>query len=276
METAIQSWLTDKEIETIYSGRYWSNEEEEKNKDWYILDGNTEKILRYLKKKTTYYAEYESILDFSRKMGIPLKGVGADLAAGVCWTTALLSRVDDIEKIYATEISKHRLLKIAPLVIDLFNGCGNKITRVIGSFYDIKLPDQSLDFCFMSQAFHHADDPVRLLGEIRRVLKPSGVVLIIGESPVNSTDFIKEYIKNTIKVILPVRKLKKRVVYEIFPKFNQLFSADNESGDHFYRINDYVDLFNRCGFRLYINKERGFTNFLAVKETKEGYKHGSN
>lgn len=276
MDTEIQSWFSDKEIEDIYSGQYWNNEEEEKKKDWYILDGNTEKLLRYLKKKTTYYAEYESILDFSSKMGMPIKGVGADLTAGVCWTTALLSRIEDVEKIYATEISKHRLLKIAPLVLDLFNACGNKITRAIGSFYNIKLPDQSLDFCFMSQAFHHADDPKRLLGEIKRVLKPSGLVLIIGDSPVYTFNFIKAYIKNIIKIILPVRRFKRRVVYKIFPKFNQLFSGDNESGDHFYRINDYADLFNRAGFRLYINKEKGFTSFLAVKETKEGYKNGCN
>ena len=266
MDTEVQFWFSDKEIKDVYSGQYWNDEEEEKKKEWYILDGNTERLSRYLKEKTTYYAEYDSILAFADKIGMPVKGVGADLAAGVCWTTALLSQIESVEKIYATEISKHRLLKIAPSVLDLFNACGNKIIRAIGSFYDIKLPDQSVDFCFMSQAFHHADDPQRLLHEIRRVLKPSGVVLIIGENPVYTFDFVKACIKNLIKIVLPLKRVKKRVVYKMFPKFNDFFYPDNESGDHFYRINDYADLFNRAGFHLYINKERKFTNFLAVKK----------
>src|SRR3989338_632207 len=126
MDTEIQFWFSDKELEDIYSGRYWNDEEEEKNKEWYILDGNTRKLLRYLKEKTTYYAEYESILDFSNNRGTIIKGVGADLAAGVCWTTALLSQIDSVDKIFAIEISKHRLLKIAPSVLDLFGAKWNK------------------------------------------------------------------------------------------------------------------------------------------------------
>jgi ubiquinone/menaquinone biosynthesis C-methylase UbiE len=103
------------------------------------------------------------------------------------------------------------------------------------------LANESIDFCFCSQAFHHADDPQRLLNEIKRVLKPSGIVLMIGENPVYIFDFIKTYIKNLIKIILPLKRFQKRVVYKRFPKFNDLFYPDNELGDHFYRINDYVD-----------------------------------
>lgn len=266
MDTKIQTWNSDKEIESIYTGSYWNNEEEEKRKEWYVLDGNTEKLIRYLKEKTTCYEEYQSILDFCKKKGIVIKGEGVDLAAGVCWTTALLSQIDTVEKICATEISKHRLLKIAPHVLDLFNAQGQKITRVIGSFYDLKLPKQSLDFCFMSQAFHHADDPKRLLNEVKQVLKPSGVVLVIGETPIYTFDFIKAYLKNYIKIILPIKKLKKRVAYKIFPNFVDLFYPDNESGDHFYRINDYINLFQQSGFNIYIDRKLKFTNLLAVKK----------
>ncbi len=103
MDTEIQYWLSDKEVGDIYSGIYWNDEDEE----WYILDGNTEKLLRYLKEKTTYYAEYESIWGFSNKIGMPIKGVCLDLVAGVLWTTALLSQIDSVEKIFALEISQN-------------------------------------------------------------------------------------------------------------------------------------------------------------------------
>jgi len=43
------------------------------------------------------------------------------------------------------------------------------------------LENNSVDFIFLCQAFHHADDPEKLIYEIRRVLKPDGIVIIIGE-----------------------------------------------------------------------------------------------
>ena len=107
MDTEIQYWLSDKEVGDIYSGIYCNDEDEEEDKELYIMDGNTEKLLRYLKEKTTYCAEYESILGFSNKIGMPIKGVGLDLAAGVLWTTALLSQIDSVEKIFALEISQN-------------------------------------------------------------------------------------------------------------------------------------------------------------------------
>lgn len=262
----IQFWLTDQELEGIFSGEYWNDEEKERKKEWYILDGNTNKLINYLKKKTTYFEEYKSIIKFAGKKRLSIEGTGIDIAAGVCWTTALLSRIETVDKIYALEISKHRLLKIAPVVSDLFNANKQKIIRAIGSFYDIKLPDKTIDFCFMSQAFHHADKPEKLLSEIWRILKPSGFILIIGERPIFTSDFLRNYIKNVIKMIMPLSRFKKRPVCKLFPSFRELFPPNVESGDHRYRIADYSHIFKQNGFHLYQNNEPRFTNFVAKKE----------
>ena len=163
------------------------------------------------------------------------------------------------------EISKHRLLKIAPVVLDLFSANKQKIARVIGSFYDIKLPEGTIDFCFMSQAFHHADNPNRLLSEVWRILKPSGFALIIGENPIFPSDFLKKYIKNIIKMILPLSRFNSSPVYKLFPSFRELYPPDKELGDHYYRIEDYFHIFKQNGFLLYQNNESRFTNFIAVK-----------
>ena len=120
IKTDIVYWITENEIDNIFSGKYWNNEESEKNKAFYILDGNTNKLIDYLNYQTTYLREFESVIKFSKELGLTIKGVGLDIAAGVCWTTALLSKIASLKKIYAIEISKHRLLKIAPLVFDLF------------------------------------------------------------------------------------------------------------------------------------------------------------
>lgn len=86
-----------------------------------------------------------------------------DIAAGVGWTSALLSREKMISHVDALEFSLHRINNIAPIVIDGFNGEKRKISRILGSFYDIKGKDY--DIMFMSQAFHHSDNPLKLLYE---------------------------------------------------------------------------------------------------------------
>ncbi len=269
METEIQYWVSAKENDEIFSSKYWNDEEAEVKKEWYILNGNTHKLLSYLKEKTTLFEEYESIIQFAEKKNFQVQGSGIDIAAGVCWVAALISRTPKVEKIIALEISKHRLLKIAPKVFDLFNADGDKIVRVLGSFYDIKMPDQSVNFCFMSQAFHHAKDPERLLAEIRRVLKPHGFILIIGESPIYFNDLLKKVIKNYLKIMsMPFigRHLKDKQVFTLIPTFKALYAPDNASGDHYYRYHSYFRKFSENGFNLYPNKQSKFRTFIAEKE----------
>lgn len=258
-------WLDDKELLKIFSSEYWNNEDIEKEKEWFILDGNARKLLKYLDEDTTYRRQFESILRFATNNNLRVEGVGVDVAAGVCWTTALLSRLERLERIYALEISKHRLLKIAPAVFGLFDADQRKITRVMGSFYDIKLPDKTVDFCFMSQAFHHADDPHRLLAELHRILKPSGFILVIGESPIYLNDIFKRYIKNITKMFVFPSAYKKAPIYKIFPSFKELYPPDKETGDYYYQLADYECIFKSAGFLLHENREKRFTTFLAVK-----------
>jgi SAM-dependent methyltransferase len=47
---------------------------------------------------------------------------------------------------------------------------------VLGDGYTIPLPDASVDIVHAHQVLQHLADPVRALGEMRRVLKPSGVL----------------------------------------------------------------------------------------------------
>ena len=267
MDTEIQTWLTDQSHEEIQGKDYWNNEDKEKKKVWYIVDGNTEKLLNYLEKKTTYLKEYQSVINYAEMMGLRIEGIGVDIAAGTCWVSSLLSRIEKVETIYAVEISKHRLLKLAPAIFELFGANIQKIVRVVGDFYNIKLPDKSVNFCFMSQAFPHADNPDRLLSEVGRVLKPSGFICITGETPILFYDIFNRYFKNIIKIVIPFYKFKTKPVYKLFPSFKDLFPVDKEKGyKHNYRTKDYFRIFEQNGFRLYRNKEAHFTNFIAVKE----------
>lgn len=258
-------WLDDRNLQDIPTSSYWNDEEEERKKDYYLCGTDGQRLMTYLKERTTYYREYESIVTFVNDAGLQFRGIGVDLAAGVCWTTALLSRIEALERIYAVDISKHRILKIASNVFKLFKADTNKITRVIGSFYDIKLPDNSVDFCFMGQAFHHADSPARLLSEIHRILKPEGFIVIMGERPILPAAFLKQYLKNVVKILIPIVKYQGRPVYKLMPGIPDLFPPDTRLGDYRYGLGDYHAIFKANGFLLRENRQKGFITFVAAK-----------
>ncbi len=263
----VKFWLTDKELKSIFSSNYWNDEEKEKGKEWSLPSEYSGEVPHGGKDRIVCFKEFESITAFAAKVGLPIQGTGVDLAAGVCWTSALLSKIEAVEKVYALDISKHRILKMAPAILDMLLADAQKIVRVIGSFYDIKLPDASVDFCLISRAFHHANDPDGLLREAKRVLKPGGFIMISGEKPVFMWDYTKKYVKNIIKMIVP-RSLLGRgpAVYRLFPSFEELFPPDTELGDHYYRMQDYENMFLRNGFLLHVNRSSGIIDFIAVKK----------
>ena len=67
----------------------------------------------------------------------------------------------------------------------MFGGDWTKISRNLGSFYQLKFDNSSLDIVFLSSAFHHAENPLRLLTEIDRVLRPGGRLILIGETHIS-------------------------------------------------------------------------------------------
>jgi len=87
-----------------------------------------------------------------------------------------------IEEVFAVEISKHRVAELMPFAIDMFGGRPEIISRYIRSFYQLEMENESLDIVFMSQGFHHANNALKLLTEIDRVLKKGGSVIFMGES----------------------------------------------------------------------------------------------
>ncbi len=258
-------WLSDDELAAVPTSTFWNDEETEKAKAYYVVEGDPEKLLAYLR-DSTYLEQYEAVVRFAGEIGHPVKGIGVDLAAGVAWTTALLSRLPAVERIVAVEISRHRILKLAPVVTQVLDGDAAKIVRAVGSFYDIKVPDRSVDFCMMSQAFHHADAPHGLLREARRVLKPGGVVLVIGEGTISAGQVLVKRVKNVVKMMLPASLYGGPPVYKVWPSFQELFPPDLEGGDHYYRDGDYRTMFADAGFDLYALRHRRYTVFVAIRK----------
>jgi ubiquinone/menaquinone biosynthesis C-methylase UbiE len=234
--TEVQRWLSDEEIARIYTAAYWNDVDAEKSKEWWIEDRDYARCLGYLH-DSRLMQEYRQAEEFIREIPGDKLRVG-DLAAGIGWTSALLSKLDEVAEVHAVDISVHRIERLFPHCVSMLDGAGGKIRRYLGSFYDLKLPDGYLDVVFLSQAFHHAERPLQLMMECDRVLKPSGRLIMVGEHNIRALQMIRRF----FKVLLQQRK--------IVANFRGLYPPDPVLGDHYYRHTDYHFLFDAMGYDL--------------------------
>ena len=235
----IEHWLDDGALRSIYSSQYWNDLAAERAKEWWIADGSE-----------TAYARLRTHLDESGLMedyrvgeayvaGMTSPGLSiADLASGIGWTSSLLSKLPNVGKVHAVEISQHRLELLFPQAVRMFGGDWRKISRNLGSFYQLKFENSSLDIVFLSSAFHHAKNPLRLLTEIDRVLRPGGRLILIGETHIGGWAVARRI----AKMLLTRRRLT--------TNFFELFPPDDELGDHYYRASDYYFFAQMLGYRV--------------------------
>jgi SAM-dependent methyltransferase len=268
----LEYWLEDETLHGLAYADYWNDERIEASKPWNILDGNFEKLEKHLGELGLVADLEQCQRVLSGDFGIELRGNGIDLAAGSCWAAPHLLG-SGVEQLYCLEYSKHRLVDIAPKVLVRYGVPPEKVVLVRGSFYDLRLPDQLLEFVFLSQAFHHADDPLRLLREAHRVLKPRGCVIIVGEHIVR---LAAKYLKNAAKFAISqtcAPALQQKLFGRCFeagrlcPPLHQLLRPDPTTGDHYYTDREYTRLFAAGGFQMRRIKRRRspLQSFVLIK-----------
>lgn len=240
MMKAIEQWISDEELTGMFSSSYWTDVEQERKKPFWIEDGNFQPCLDYLDKAGLMkeYRIAESMAKLDKKGSVVL-----DLAAGIGWASALLAKLDTVDKVIAVELSKHRL-ELMPRSCEMFDADASKIERYLGSFYDLKLPDASVDCVVMVQAFHHANRPLHLMVEVDRVLKPGGKFVIAGEH-----------------VIPPLRAVAKMGIAALKQRnldfsSQDIWPPDDVMGDHYYLNGEYQLLFGLLGYQLEIEQVR--------------------
>lgn len=250
----IIEWINKQEVGYLATLTYWNDIEKEKKKEWWITDKKDNKLVNYLH-SSGLFEEFEIVHTKLEERGL-LQGNILDVAAGVCWTSALLSKCDQVERIDALDFSYHRINQLAPIVCEHFEANRDKIQRIYGSFYDIKRSEEEYDLIFMSQAFHHADSPLRLLAECDRVLKSGGGCVLLGEHLITPFRYLKRVVKHLI------------LNYKISVNFYELFPPDEELGDHYYRIDDYYFMFQSVGYKVehYKTNIRNSLVFIATKD----------
>lgn len=247
----LEEWISKETIQSMYSSSYWNDIENEKQKAWWITDKNDQKLANHLS-QTGLKQEIEFIMHLVKNK---LVGNVLDAAAGTCWASALLSQNTSIQKIDAVEFSLHRIEILAPITIENLNGDSQKIKRILGSFYDIKKEAGYYDVILLSQAFHHAQYPSKLFHECDRVLKPEGIIIIMGEHIITPWMKVKKIVKSILhgKPTTNTSKL--------------FYNHDDPLGDHCYRLSDYEFLFFSYGYTMQILKSKHTQSYILI-----GYK----
>jgi SAM-dependent methyltransferase len=111
-----------------------------------------------------------------------IRGRAIDLGAGTCWTTAKLSKLEQIEGVVAMDLSERFLQQVGSRIIRHFGGDCGKISFAVGSFNRLPFPAGSFDCAFLLAAIHHSLSPVKTLLEVRRALRADGALIVV-EAP---------------------------------------------------------------------------------------------
>jgi tRNA A58 N-methylase Trm61 len=111
------------------------------------------------------------------KAGMVIGEIGAGTGRMTMW---LASRVGPSGKVYANDIDKEALEHLRKRCKR--EGFQN-VEILIGEVEDPKLPDGALDIAFMINVYHHLDNPVPLISNIKLGLKPNGILAIVECTP---------------------------------------------------------------------------------------------
>ena len=170
----IKNWIENNKIRTA---KYWNDPVKEKTKVFNISDNNVVKLEEDVHLKNIY----NHLLEISNNENISFKEKSIlSLASGTGWLEGRFLRDKKINKLSLVDFSKHRIHELSPKTLKLFGFDLDRVDLVYGNILDLKIKDNTQDIILLSQAFHHIDEPIRLLNEIKRVMKDDGMVIILG------------------------------------------------------------------------------------------------
>jgi ubiquinone/menaquinone biosynthesis C-methylase UbiE len=260
----LEYWMDKDEIQSIPSFDFWNDSESEKSKIWNVSENGFGGMEEWIRAAGLEKQLLEAFAALSSK-GIRIKGEVMDLAAGNLWTAKYLRAIPEIERMSFLEFSWQRLMKLGPLVLAHYGIDPKKVRLVWGSFYELNSKDGAIDAIILSQAFHHAFEPLKLLKEINRVLVPKGVVIIIGEESFSPALQIFKHVLKCILAKLGVSRFKNYNV-PLVTRLNALKPMVDAAGDHYYFNKEYKKMFEESGFQILSWKKYGRNQSFVIQK----------
>ena len=108
------------------------------------------------------YQQFEQLiggaLAFLKKNHHPAGGIAVDMGSGTGVGACILSRFEEVKKVFAVEFSAHFVEKVMPLVFEKYHANFSKIQRVVSDFNHLNVEDGSLGIILDIDSFHHSED----------------------------------------------------------------------------------------------------------------------
>lgn len=123
-------------------------------------------------------------------IGKRMHGTVVEVGAGTGIYSCQIAKNEEVEKVYSVEYSKGCVEELMTYVIKSFNfesKVENKIFPVVGSFDNISLPDNSVDFVIDVGSLHHSEDRFKTIKEIYRILKIGGYLIGVDRFSANTS-----------------------------------------------------------------------------------------
>lgn len=237
------SWLSEQSLRNVSK---WSEITEPLNNDIWT---SAEKSLDFITNRANYLKAAQLLPWDVILSQINSNSIVLDLGCGMGWLSAMLSVKESIEKIICVDSDANMLETSLPDMFRLMSGNIEKVQLVCGLFEPILLESSSVDLIVASSSFHHSDNLFELLKECRRVLKRNGILVILGENPINKMDFIISYLRISIKIIINL------FVGTVQEKTQQISGIgilyDPVLGDWNYSRDAWYAAIKDAGFRLF-------------------------
>lgn len=175
-------------------------------------------------------------------VGMNFSGVGVELGAGCGLLSATVARYRGVEKIYSVEVCEELAKLIRRVATEVSGTCAGKVIPVVGSFDDIRLPSESVDFAIEIDSLHHSDNLEQTLRECWRLLRPGGRMMLLDRCHPNSvTD-------EQVKAMLDIVYSRHFLEQNCYPTHVTLTRREN--GEHEYRLFEWQNAFRSSGFTL--------------------------
>ena len=172
-----------------------------------------------------------------------MKGTGVDLGGGVGCISSTIAKKEDVKKIFCVELVEDVVKLCQPIVKkEILGENYNKVISVVGSFDNLELDENSIDFAVSWDSMHHSSDLVKTLTECKRVLKKDSILVIVDRAHNNSTP------DSEIERMLNIVYDEEFLIKNYRPK--ETILTRRENGEHEYRIFEWKKFFKQAGYEI--------------------------
>jgi len=172
----------------------------------------------------------------------PLVGVGLELGAGSGLLATMVADRPGVRAVLALEVCEDFDVLIEKVAESVLGAEASKVIPVVGSFDDLKIPDESIDFALDHDSLHHSDDLPRTMKECARVLKPGGVLICFDRChPDTVTDA-------EVELMLDRVYTKEFLAFNSYP--TDITLTRRENGEHEYRLFEWKSATKNAGLEF--------------------------